>query len=382
MHIVTLPITPKEERPFTTFMTPFAADVLHRYFGIPLTIMLNTTGERFKRSNASSKELYEWYYRQLVRLGIVCHQDVQVLHDGETPYEYHVRNTLPEIEKRVKSAHERILTCPCGAVEIPQYVYNDLERKKRAHSLIVKDAAGIRCAICHEFLISSQQWLLALNLPRPALDWVWPEIYAKEVERVLERVCSHPLYITRHQRSSSYRYELLGEQWTLDTDFRWMMYIPYAVRSASHVIVVSALTTLNQAIRTMSLSKLLWPSVHFSLFIHPLMYIIDQRTSLRDATIEAYNDLCGHMRIRRIFLSLGFQWRHQTSEVSSKELYLTRLTAPFWPSVASEQGSLDTQNVLRAMEKIHRMSILRLMKKLRARQKLSQDELRICAILT
>lgn len=357
LRVLTLPITPGKDRSFLTLFTPFVADFIAKEIGGVLTVMLNTVGIKSNARSMSAHDQWLEYRAILDRLGM---GSVDCTHDGTDSFEAGFQKQISCLKSSslLHNVRKQISWCLCGRVEVPTEVVYGILANQRSKSLIAGSTfATAQCRICGSLLQTAHESVKVLRFPKIKTVSV-PGLYRKELESISERITRTETIVTRlHRHDVQY-----------DTDFRWGGYVSHLANPGDHVVLVSSPTTLNQALRVVAFTRLISPEIEFSLLIHPLIRVIDDRVIVSQMNIENFLAFMESSLQVRMFLGLGLQWGASETKLHTRDIQLVRNTSMYF-----EQVKFHPIHSLRPCQ-FGRIDICTLYKQIRCKKSLSSKQ--------
>ena len=356
LRVVTLPITPVSDgaRSFLTLITPFVADIVAKTMGATLTVMVNTVGVKSDTSGVSPHDQFLGYGRLLCDLGISSRCD----HDGSRDHENHFRVAVDLLRSSstLKTVEREMLWCGCGRVEVPIVVARQLVAQQRNKSLIIGNSLSqSRCRKCESVLFSGLEQVQTISLKESDVV-VRPTLYTEEIRAVVARVSGVETVVSRRHRGTH----------DFDTDFRWWNYVGRVAEPGDRVIIVTSPTTLNQAVRVVLFTKMLYPDIQVELLVHSLVRL-SERNELQSVTDTGFVGAVGGSLRARMLLALALRWSASETTLCQTDLNLVQITESAFKSAVRPEKVVQ--------EKLyHRGDVVSFYKQLRKQTSVLQHE--------
>lgn len=370
-NVLTLPLTPSGKKSFLIFFTPLFADIISKAVSAKLTVMLNATGLKSEFTDNTVDERVNEYSDYCRKLG-VDNSTATFAHDGTKSFQDFSEKMIQElfIDGLIKEKTEEMMWCNCGRVELPSCFLDSLDCGVWRRSLLCKKDGIVKCRVCGQPLSSGKEKSYTISLPETQQIEVLPSIYTDRVNDLATRIARHPTIISRRHRIGK-KMVLNGEEIVVDTDFCWMGYLGYlGIEKSCHI--VTGLSTLNQAIKVVAFSKLVYPDTKVSLVIHPTIKIKDGNQRLSGLGINDFLSLCDSANVARIILTGCIQWRHSESTLNSDEMDLISKSASHIKHESSDDNRPLTANEL--PEFINRQKVFEWLKCLRNHNLLTRQQ--------
>lgn len=360
--VMFLPVTPGKHNNFETLLGPLLADFISRVCQVPLDVVLNTISS-FK----DFEENYDPYLKQLKRLDIGLNK---YDYDGSPAYHQYVEDLVFSLyQKKILSvSRENIAVCKCGRVEVLQDALEETLLNRCA-----KLISGNRCKHCGTLLEKKEEDVLRMSFSQQDLTFdVRPVRYKKKIQSILNRLRKNPFIASRHARTGQ-TVELKGKKFVLDADFHWMACINYFAPKNDHICLVAGSDCLNHVSKILSLSRLIEPSLKYTLIIHPLIEVVGSSDIFKNMKIDAYLDACRNKQTARTFLALGLQWARERTMLNSSDFHLVKQNlSPREIKICGEKtGEVD---FLKIPCLFNRSKLTDFLKALKTKREISSDE--------
>ena len=309
MTVTTLPVTPGKHNSFVTLFGPLIADVFSRLTNNSLKLVMNVI-----HSFRSFEKEAQKYIHQLEYLDIKPSLIVYDSSDGYQNYiQYIVKDLFDKGFLRVKTIS--MIHCDCGVVELPHSVYKMLQIQERRKYVLENG----RCVKCKSELKRSDENVLELKLPKLNIEILFhPLIYKGHLEQSVT-ANERPIIISRNYRDGVV-VSLNKQKFILDTDFCWMAYLGYL--NESDFSIISGSDTINHAVKAIKLLAVYQSEPKITLFVHPLLRVLDSKVELSKFTIDDYLNYCLTPQFARTFLMLGAQWQQPEVAIKASNLHL------------------------------------------------------------
>lgn len=359
--VMFLPLTPGKHQNFETLMGPLLADIVSRICCVPLDVVFNTAGS-FK----NFKESYEHYLKQLEKMGIQLNK---YDHDESLEYYQYIKDLTFSLFQRKKLfiSQESIMVCECGKVEIPCGALDQLLITGRGKLIY-----GNKCKHCGTSLKEKKENVLKMSFCQENFPiHVWPVRYQIAIQSISDWLKENSLIVSRCTRSGQ-KVELNGNEFTLDTDFRWMACVNYFSPKNEHICIVASSDCLNQASKIIYLSHLINPSLKYTLIVHPLIEVVGLY-KFSKMGIDDYLNTCQNREVARTFLSLGIQWSKESTILNSSEFHLVKKSV-FPREIKVDKNEKDVIDFAQILQLVNRNTMINFLKSLRARGNISSNE--------
>ena len=157
--VTTLPVTPKFNRGLGSFTTVFVADMFNRWVGGRLFTPVNLISriKKYRRSEADVDSAR--YYDILMKLGIV---PVRTWRDDDPDFQERIKSIIEffRVEGILTPRCISLLSCPCGAIEIPSDHLLTLYNSKLVENLSGQNPV---CRKCSNSLKEVQMMVIKLD---------------------------------------------------------------------------------------------------------------------------------------------------------------------------------------------------------------------------
>ncbi len=359
--VMFLPLTPGKHQNFETLTGPLLSDIISRTCCVPLDVVFNTAGS-FK----NFKESYEHYLKQLEKMGIQLNK---YDHDESLEYHQYIKELVFSLfqKKHLFISRESIMVCECGKVEIPCDALDQLLITGRGKLISIN-----KCKHCGTSLEEKKENVLKMSFCQESFPiQVWPVRYQSMIQLIRDWLKENFLVISRHTRSGQ-KVELDGNEFILDTDFRWMACVNYFSPKNEHICIVASSDCLNQASKIICLSHLINPSLKYTLIIHPLIEVVGV-FKFSKMRIDDYLGICQNREVARTFLSLGIQWTKERTILNSSEFHLVKKSV-FPREIRVDKNEKDEINFFQVSQIVSRNTMINFLKSLRAGKNISSNE--------
>jgi hypothetical protein len=357
MIITTFPLSFRKKRSFKLFYTPFVADMLGNYLKIPIFLPINQLGIR----TDLSPDIVRDYKKNLGDLGI--HVPVEAILSDLCPHlNTFVESCVNELVDRGQcyTSERQFKTCDCGVIEVPIEAEQAYLTKVVPHEhvcIVCKTGLRVRkgtVLVIRNTLISSPTFLQANMMGRYMA--VQRDIFHKEI--IISRLARHT------GAYSSYK------EFTLDPDFCLGLYPAFLEEVVGHKnnIFVVGMSTLSQVSKVTRFSYLMFPDIRLRFVIHPTVSFPSICTN--GMTLSELSSNFISVRNMRMFMGLGLNWSKYESIIPADDYRIvneTKLNS--YTEVPEHETELS-----KALANINRGEILSLMKRVRSRSSLSNND--------
>lgn len=377
MLITTLPISYRPGRSFRILMTGFVASSVAKLTSNPLVQAINASSLR-DNEIVDSGNLLRVYQDDMAQLAPV-NADL-TFNDKDQDFLEYVGG---EIEHMFNSEYcyetpMEILHCPCGKVESPEDVLRLSVKEKRTE--FVKEQNGILiCAFCKQSLVKTRQNVLAHRSIEASSVTALPLTLTGRVDALIADYTSHPVVFSRHARtgnSFTYREKII------DPDYCWLHMFGYLhkVTNEKEFCLTAGCDCILQAIRVVLFTKTHYPELNITVLFHPLLQLDNSSAIHKKTTVQELIQYCKGADVARSLLVSSLQWSRHYSTVNLAELQTIQFSHKNTPQKSENIPKNKTlQEVLQLLK---RDTVIRLLKALRQKRQLSEDETLLFSILS
>ncbi len=222
--VSTLPITPprNEDPKLFFFFSPLVANIVAKNLGDGLLLPVNLTGMKFKGQSDLQRERWaKQYYLSVRKLGIY---NFVPWRDDDPNFREYVKEAVTLLHRKglIQVENHRIVSCPCGALELPES-YLKTNKIPEGKVFSVNSNGEIRCQLCGGIGQAKASEVLVLHLPPdiPPIK-VNPTSHSTRVRQVSLDLIAEPLIISRN-RETEFTANIAGRDFYIDIDFAWAL---------------------------------------------------------------------------------------------------------------------------------------------------------------